>query len=108
MTIECELTGRIPYDIAPDDEFQVTFDIAEWLGDDQISSVAYSAVDEDGESATAAVLDAAEHDNTETVIKPFIKGGGTNDKKYTVKCEVTTVTGYTKSFYIKFRVNEVA
>jgi hypothetical protein len=108
MTIECGITGRIPYDIAPGDEFQVTFDISSWLNGGAISSVAYSAVDEDGVDATALVLDAAEHDNTDTVIKPYVKGGGTDLKEYTVKCDVTTLTGYVKAFYVKYAVKEIA
>lgn len=106
MTIECETVGWIPFDIAPDDEFQVTFDISSWLGIDQISSVDYSAEDESGNDATSDVLDAGEHDNTATVIKPYIKGGGVDDKEYMVKCKVTSVSGYTKSFYVKFAVRE--
>ena len=107
MTIECDDIGYIPYEINPDDQFQVTFDISDWLGSDTISSVAYSAVDADGTDVSDDVLSAADHDNTNTVIKPYIKGG-TDGVVYTVKMLVTTTGGDIKAFYIKFVCNEKA
>ena len=107
MTINCKVIGEVPNPIASDDEFQVSFDISTWLGTDEISSVAYEAYDEKGDDAAANVLDAAKHSNTTTIIKPYIKGGGTNNKRYTVKCLVTTVNTYKKSFYIKFTVRDI-
>ncbi len=107
MSITMENTGMIPYSLSPDDEFQITIDISEWLGTDQISSVAYSAVDGDGNDATATVLDAAKHTNTTTVIKPYIKGG-LDDTIYTGKCLVTISDGDKKAFYFKFPCEEVA
>ena len=58
MTINCEDTGFVPYEINPDDQFQISFDISTWLDTDTISSVAYSAVDENGDDASSDVLDA--------------------------------------------------
>ena len=107
MTIQCKTVGEIPYPIGSSDEFQVTFDISDWLGTDEIDSVDYSAVDETGADASTDVLDAANHANTTTVIKPYIKGGGTNNKQYTVKMIVTTVNIYKKAFYIKFSTKDL-
>jgi hypothetical protein len=106
MTIKCKETGVIPYPIAPDDEFQVDFDISTWMGLDSISSVAFSAVDEDGTNSPG-VLNGGGHDSAQT-IQPYLKGGGTDHKSYTVKCKVTTLAGYKKSFYVKFSVDEIA
>ena len=107
MTIECKDEGFIPYEINPDDQFQISFDIETWLGSDTISSVAYSAVDGDGDDASAAVLDADSHENTNTVIQPYILGG-TAGNTYTVKMLVTTADGDVKAFYISFVCAEKA
>ena len=107
MSINCDDVGFVPYAVNPDDEFQITFDISTWLGTDTISSVAYSAVDNDGTDAAAAVLDADNHENTTTVIKPWIKGG-TDATLYTVKMLVTTTAGAVKAFYIKLYCEEKA
>lgn len=105
MTIQCGIVGKIPFDVSPEDKFQVSFDIANWLDEDTIASVAYSAVDKDGETATSSVLDSDKHENTTTVIKPYVMGGGTDEKRYTVKMLATMASGQIKAFYIKFRVN---
>ena len=107
MSTNCKTVGRINEPLGSNDEFQVTFDISTWLGTDEISSVAYSAVDERGDDATADVLDAGKHAHTTSVIKPFLKGGGTNKKQYTVKMLPTTVNAYKKAFYIKFKVLDI-
>jgi len=107
MSITMENTGMIPYSLSPNDGFQVTIDISDWLGSDTIESVAYSAVDGDGEDASATVLDAEKHTNTTTVIKPYLKGG-TTGTIYTVKCLVTTAAGDDKAFYLKYNCEEVA
>jgi len=107
MSTNVRTVGRIESPLGSSDEFQVEFDISTWLGTDVIDSVAYSAVDETGTTATATVLDAAKHANTNTIIKPYIKGGGTANKQYTVKMLVTTVNAYKKAFYIKYTVRDV-
>ena len=107
MSINCKTVGVIDEPLGVDDEFQVTFDISAWLSTDEIISMVYSAIDETGADATAAVLTLAKHSNTTSIIKPYIKGGGTDDKQYTVKLLPTTVNTYKKAFYIKFNVNEI-
>ena len=107
MTTNCKTIGEIEEPLGSTDEFQITFDISSWLGTDEISSVAYSAVDERGVSATATVLDALKHANTTTIIKPYIKGGITNNKRYTIKMIPTTVNAYKKAFYVKFTVRDI-
>ena len=110
MSINCGIVGVVPDPVAPDDEVQVTFDISAWLDSYEISSVAYSAVDASGRDVATTVLDDAKHSNTTTVIKPFIKGGGSGGKRYTIKCIVTTNASNSdkKTFYIKFKTEELA
>lgn len=107
MTIDCDDIGFVPYELNPDDEFQVTMDISTWLGVDTIAGVVYSAVDDDGEDATAVVLDDGQNTNTNTVIKPYLKGG-TDGSKYSIKMLVTTDGGDEKAFYIIFVCEEKA
>ena len=76
-----------------------------WLGTDVIDGVAYSAIDGDGEVATVC-YDSIKSAYDNTVIKPYLKGGGTDDKKYIVKAFVTTLNIYKKAFYIEFKVSE--
>jgi len=105
MTINCKDIGAIPYDLASGDGFQVTFDIETWLGlTDTIASIVYSATDEHGTDVTATALTLANHTNTTTVIKPWIKGPATGNKHYTIKMVVTTAAAMIKSFYIKYSV----
>lgn len=109
MTIKIDAVGLIPYELAPGDQMQVTIDISDWLGTAAISSVAYTAVDGDGVDAAAAVLDAAKHTNTTTIVKPFIKGG-VDGKSYVVKCLVTSdaANADKKAFYLKWDCREEA
>jgi len=105
MTINCKDIGVLPYDLAAGDGFQVTFDIATWLGaTDTIASVVYSATDGHGVDVTATALKLASHINTTTVIKPWIKGPTGGNKHYTVKMVVTTAAAMIKAFYIKYSV----
>ena len=107
MTINCKDVGFMPYEINPDDQFQITFDISTWLDSDTISSVVYSAVDNDGDDATASVINAGSCTNTTTVIKPYVLGG-TDGEVYIIKCLVTTTAGDVKAFYIKMVCEEKA
>ena len=109
MSIKIDAVGLIPYELAPGDQMQVTIDASDWLGSDTISSVVYTAVDGDGVDAAATVLDAAKHTNTNTVIKPFIKGGE-DGASYVVKCLVTSnaANADKKAFYIKWDCREEA
>jgi hypothetical protein len=108
MSTYVELVGRIEHTLSSSAEVQPTFDISAWLSTDTIASVSYSAYDELGNDVTATCLDALKHTNTNTVIKPWIKGGGTNNKQITVEMEVTTnSTGETMTFYIVYNVRDV-
>ena len=109
MTIKIDAVGLVPYELAPGDEMQVTIDISDWLGTDEIASVAYTAVDGDGVDAAAAVLVTAKHTNTATVVKPFIKGG-VDGESYVVKCLVTSdaANADKKAFYVKWDCREEA
>lgn len=109
MTIKIDAVGVIPFELAPGDEMQVTIDIEDWLGTDNISSVAYTAVDGDGVDAASTVLDANKHTNTTTVVKPFIKGGA-DGENYVVKCLVTSdaTNADKKAFYVKWDCREEA
>jgi len=105
MSVNCGDTGFVPYSLNPSDQMQVTFDISTWLGSDTIASVVYSAVDDNGDAATPTVLDAAEHEQTTTVVKPYVLGGD-HGHTYTIKCLVTTTAGDQKAFYINFKCRE--
>jgi hypothetical protein len=105
MTINIENLAVIEDVLNPDDQFAAEIDIATWLSSDTISSVAYTAVDGSGENSASDVLDGDKHSNTNTVIKPYIKGGVT-DNRYTVKCLVTTSGGDKKAFYLKWECKE--
>ena len=101
MTIEFETLATLPDYVHPDDEFGVTMDISSWLGVDTIVSVAYTAVDDDGDVATTTAIDAAQCSNTNTVITVYVTGGA-HDTWYIVKCVVDTAAGDVKTFYLKF------
>jgi len=107
MSTNCKTIGYIEEPLGTSDEVQPTFDISAWLSTDEISSVVYSAVDETGADVTADVLTLAKHTNTTTVMKPWIKGGGTNNKRYTVKMLPTSVNLEKKAFYIKYSVRDI-
>ena len=107
MTIECLDVADIPYELNPDDQFQISFDISTWLGSDTIASVAYTAYDEDGTDVSTTVLDADSHENTTTVIQPYIKGG-LDAEIYKIKMLVTTAGGDIKAFYARFITLEKA
>jgi len=108
MSTYVELVGRIEHTLSSTAEVQPTFDLSAWLSTDTIASVTYSAFDELGTDVTATVLDALKHTNTNTVVKPWIKGGGTNNKQYTVQMDVTTnSTGEVMTFYIVYNVKDV-
>jgi hypothetical protein len=87
------------------DEYPVSVDFTTWLEGETISGTpVYSAVRTDtGADATAIVLDAAKHTNTETVAKPWIKGGALN-VWYEVIVGITTNTGAKKEVHIRFVV----
>jgi hypothetical protein len=108
MSTEFEIVASIEKPLSPDDQFFAPLDVSTWLGSDTISSVVFTAVDSSGRNATTTVLESSENTNTTTIIYPYIKGGGTSDKRYTVKMLVTTASGDKKSFYLKFKVKEFA
>ena len=105
MSIKVELTVEIPYYLTPGDEFLVSFDISSWIGSDSIDTVDYSAVDEDGE-VTVECFNSGKSSKTDTVFKPYIKAGDTDDKKFILKCLVTTLLTYVKAFYVIINVSE--
>ncbi len=107
MSIDCLDIGYIPYDLNPADQFQVTMDIEIWLGADTIASVVYSAVDESGEDVSATILEADKHTHTDTILKPYIKGGE-DDAIYKIKMLVTTAGGDVKAFYVNYICDEKA
>lgn len=107
MSIKIDTIGLIPFDLDPDDNFQVTIDISDFVDDDVIDAVVFSAEDEDGVDATADVVDDAKCAFTDTVIQPYIKGG-TDGKSYIVKCLATmdNVNADEKAFYVKWDCNQ--
>ena len=80
-------------------------DISEFLGDDTISNVDWTAATEDGTDATAAVLTAGSctYDNDNGLIQPWIKAG-TSGETYIATGQVTTAEGYQEEFYLRWSV----
>lgn len=107
MTISCNLYGVIPDPKPPDDAFFAEFDVSSWLGEDTISTVAFSAKDTAGTVVTSTVLDATKNTNTTTIIKPYIKAG-TSGTDYIIAMKVTTAEGDIGTFYIKFSCRDLS
>ena len=107
MAIKCKTVAVMPFPLAPDDEILAEFDINRWLDTDTIAAIVLSAVDGDGEVATVC-FDQSKSSYTNTLIRAYLKGGGTDDKEYIVKCKVTTTATYKKSWYFVFQVDEKA
>ena len=106
MAIEIDRIATIDVFKPPYDEWYVSVDLSTWLGNDTISSVAYTAKkDSDESDATADVIDAGSSTNTNTVLQPYIKGGE-DGENYTVICKVTTANSDHGEFYIKFSCRE--
>lgn len=103
MSIKIDTIGQIPFDLDPDDNFQVTIDISDFLDEDAIDDVDFSALDEDGENATEDVIDPDKCGFTDSVLQPYILGGS-NGKSYIVKCLATldNENADDKAFYVKW------
>ena len=99
--IEFESLAEFPDYVHPADEFGVDIDISTWLDTDTISSVVYTAVDDDGDDATSTVLITGQCSETSTIMTVYIKGG-THDNWYILKMVVSTTAGDEKTFYLKF------
>ena len=84
-------------------EWFASVDLTEWLGTEVISSVDFAASGVGGTDASSAVLNSAKNTNTNTLIKPWIKGG-VSGKTYVVYLRVTTDTGSKEQFTITFKV----
>jgi hypothetical protein len=87
------------------DEAFTEVNIADWLGQETISDVTFSAVDSAGGDATAAVLDLILSTFTGTYLYPWIKGG-VDGEKYTVLCQVDTAEGSQQEFRVIFKIRE--
>ena len=87
------------------DAATVELDISEWLEEETIQDVTYSAVDSAGDPATAEVLDLGLSSYLGDFLLPYIKGG-VDGEKYTVLCQVNTVEGNYQEFRIVFTVRE--
>jgi len=95
--------------LSTDCSVQIRFDISSWLSTDTIASVTFKAFDELGTDVTATVLDAGNSTFTlDGSLRPWIKGGSTNKKQYTVAMKVTTnSTGEVMTFYLRYRVKNI-
>lgn len=83
----------------------VEIDISEFLGDDTISNVDWTAATEDGTDATSDVLTvgSCEYDNDNGLLKPFIKAG-TAGETYICTMQVTTTEGSQEEYYLRWSV----
>ncbi len=87
------------------DEAYVEIDIADWLENETINAVTFTAVDSAGGDATAVVLDVGQSTFNGSLVYPFIKGG-VDLEKYTVLCQVDTVEGSQQEFRVVFKIKE--
>jgi len=80
-------------------------DISEFLEDDTIDSVEWTAATEDGTDATGTVLtvDSCTYDNDDGLLKPWIKAG-TSGETYICTMQVTTDGGSQEEFYLRWSV----
>jgi hypothetical protein len=101
MSTNILTVGSIPYVLAPTDQFEVTIDISTWLDGDTIDSVAFTAIDSDGDSATSTVINSSLSTYSDYLINAYIIGGAAGNS-YIVKCNVITANGDKKAFYIKW------
>jgi len=84
---------------SPDDAFAVEIDISEWLGEDTISAVSFSA--------SGAVLDGDKNTYTDTIIRPYLKNG-IDGLNYIIAMKVTTTAGDVGSFYLRFACRDLS
>ena len=80
-------------------------DISEFLEDDTISAIDFTAAKEDGTDATDDVLTVAscDYDNDEGTISPFITAGASGET-YICTMQVTTTNGSQEEFYLRWSV----
>ena len=86
----------------------VNIGLTTWLGSEEISSVAFTAINFNSkQNETASVIDISQCTYTETIIQPFIKGGVHGETYLVTMKVVTDATPATKEeFYLKFTVND--
>jgi hypothetical protein len=79
--------------------------ITEFLEDDTIDDVVFTAAKEDGTDATSDVLTDAlcTYDNDDGLIKPYIKAGASGET-YICTMQVTTDGGSQEEFYLRWSV----
>jgi len=80
-------------------------DISEFLADDAIVDVGWTAAKEDGTDATADVITVAscEYDNDEGTISPWIKAG-TSGETYICTMQVTLDSGFQEEYYLRWSI----
>lgn len=81
-------------------------DASVWLGSESISSVAFSAKDEQGTDVSATLLNAAKNTYTNTLVKPYIQGG-TSGKRYWVIMRVDSSGDNHREFVIELLVRDI-
>lgn len=87
------------------DEAFTEINISEWLENETIQDVTFSAVDSADVDATSEVLDLGLSAYAGTYVYPFIKGG-VDGEKYTVLCQVDTIEGSQQEFRVIFTIRE--
>lgn len=87
------------------DEAYSEINIADWLENETINTVTFTAVDSAGGDATSVVLDVGQSTFNGTFVYPFIKGG-VDLERYTVLCQVDTVEGSQQEFRVIFKIKE--
>ena len=83
----------------------VEIDIIEWLENETIQDVTYSAIDSSGVDATAEILDLVRSGYAGALLLPYVKGG-IDGERYNVLCQVDTLEGNHQEFRLIFTVRE--
>lgn len=82
----------------------VEIDLTRFLAGETISSVNFSAIDtSDNSDATSVIMDPVKNTHTDSIIKPFIRGGAAG-KTYKIKMQVTTNTDTKDEFFLNVQV----
>jgi len=89
-------------------EWLVQIDLTNWLGGEEISSVAFSAkIKRNGVNVTSTVLNSSNNTYTTVLLKPFIRGGNHGETYVVTMKVVTNATPASKEeFYLEFTVND--
>ena len=102
--IEGKRLFNLPEEKPAFSQWFATVDITDFLGDETINTVVFTAIREGtGEDVSTVVLDQVKCTFTGAYLKPYIRAGQPG-ATYLVEMRVTTVEGTQEVFWIRFDV----